>query len=302
MLSIDSRNIFFFSLCLLLSCCCCCCVGRHPREKRERSKILEKDDEKTDPRGWNARRAFRIEITTRDENKSVARVESENLRRELSLPNRRVRCRARARARAVEKIEKNDQGRSRRRKTKETFQTAFLKSAPLPHSRRCRNSPRSSLLRPARSRRNRRPRTRCRRPNRTRFLLLLLLLLLSHSFFLFFFCALRSAVVVSLPSPSFFLLLSFSFFWPIFRVYEIKFVSAGHFLRLLWLKKKRRKREFLSTLFHSLGKILLSQSGVRQKKIRELADAFCFLSRHHRRGAHSSCRAKQREAKKKRRC
>ena len=102
MLSIDSRNIFFFSLCLLLSCCCCCCccVGRHPREKRERSKILEKDDEKTDPRGWNARRAFRIEITTRDENKSVARVESENLRRELSLPNRRVRCRARARARA----------------------------------------------------------------------------------------------------------------------------------------------------------------------------------------------------------
>ena len=188
MLSIDSRNIFFFSLCLLLSCCCCCCcVGRHPREKRERSKILEKDDEKTDPRGWNARRAFRIEITTRDENKSVARVESENLRRELSLPNRRVRCRARARARAVEKIEKNDQGRSRRRKTKETFQTAFLKSAPLPHSRRCRNSPRSSLLRPARSRRNRRPRTRCRRPNRTRFLLLLLLLLLSHSFFLFYF-------------------------------------------------------------------------------------------------------------------
>ena len=100
MLSIDSRNIFFFSLCLLLSCCCCCCVGRHPREKRECSKILEKDDEKTDPRGWNARRAFRIEITTRDENKSVARVESENLRRELSLPNRRVRCRARARARA----------------------------------------------------------------------------------------------------------------------------------------------------------------------------------------------------------
>ena len=196
MLSIDSRNIFFFSLCLMLSCCCCCCcVGHHPREKRERSKILEKDDEKTDPRGWNARRAFRIEITTRDENKSVARVESENLRRELSLPNRRVRCRARARA--VEKIEKNDQGRSRRRKTKETFQTAFLKSAPLPHSRRCRNSPRSSLLRPARSRRNRRPRTRCRRPNRTRFLLLLLLLL-SHSFFLFFFCALRSAVVVSL--------------------------------------------------------------------------------------------------------
>ena len=226
MLSIDSRNIFFFSLCLLLSCCCCCCccccVGRHPREKRERSKILEKDDEKTDPRGWNARRAFRIEITTRDENKSVARVESENLRRELSLPNRRVRCRARARARAVEKIEKNDQGRSRRRKTKETFQTAFLKSAPLPHSRRCRNSPRSSLLRPARSRRNRRPRTRCRRPNRTRFLLLLLLLLLSHSFFLFFFCALRSAVVVSLsqvrPFSSSFRSL---FFLANFRVYEI---------------------------------------------------------------------------------
>jgi hypothetical protein len=69
------------------------------QERRERSKILEKDDEKTDPRGWNARRAFRIEITTRDENKSVARVESENLRRELSLPDRRVRCRARARAR-----------------------------------------------------------------------------------------------------------------------------------------------------------------------------------------------------------
>ena len=129
---------------------------------------------------------------------------------------------ARARARAVEKIEKNDQGRSRRRKTKETFQTAFLKSAPLPHSRRCRNSPRSSLLRPARSRRNRRPRTRCRRPNRTRFLLLLLLLLLSHSFFLFFFCALRSAVVVSLsqvrPFSSSFRSL---FFLANFRVYEI---------------------------------------------------------------------------------
>ena len=246
MLSIDSRNIFFFSLCLLLSCCCCCCcVGRHPREKRERSKILEKDDEKTDPRGWNARRAFRIEITTRDENKSVARVESENLRRELSLPNRRVRCRARARARAVEKIEKNDQGRSRRRKTKETFQTAFLKSAPLPHSRRCRNSPRSSLLRPARSRRNRRPRTRCRRPNRTRFLLLLLLLLLSHSFFLFFFCALRSAVVVSLsqvrPFSSSFRSL---FFLANFRVYEINSSLAGQFLRLLWLKKSREKESF----------------------------------------------------------
>ena len=131
-------------------------------------------------------------------------------------------ARARARARAVEKIEKNDQGRSRRRKTKETFQTAFLKSAPLPHSRRCRNSPRSSLLRPARSRRNRRPRTRCRRPNRTRFLLLLLLLLLSHSFFLFFFCALRSAVVVSLsqvrPFSSSFRSL---FFLANFRVYEI---------------------------------------------------------------------------------
>ena len=227
MLSIDSRNIFFFSLCLLLSCCCCCCVGRHPREKRERSKILEKDDEKTDPRGWNARRAFRIEITTRDENKSVARVESENLRRELSLPNRRVRCRARARARAVEKIEKNDQGRSRRRKTKETFQTAFLKSAPLPHSRRCRNSPRSSLLRPARSRRNRRPRTRCRRPNRTRFLLLLLLLL-SHSFFLFFLCPEEcgrrvSAKSVLFPPP--FVL----FFLPIFRVYEINSSLRGNF-------------------------------------------------------------------------
>ena len=209
-------------------------------EKKSVQKFW-KGRRKTDPRGWNARRAFRIEITTRDENKSVARVESENLRRELSLPNRRVRCRARA----VEKIEKNDQGRSRRRKTKETFQTAFLKSAPLPHSRRCRNSPRSSLLRPARSRRNRRPRTRCRRPNRTRFLLLLLLLLLSHSFFLFFFCALRSAVVVSLsqvrPFSSSFRSL---FFFGQFQGLRNQFVSfCGAIFETALAQKKQRKKE-----------------------------------------------------------
>ena len=178
---------------------------------------------------------------------------------------------ARARARAVEKIEKNDQGRSRRRKTKETFQTAFLKSAPLPHSRRCRNSPRSSLLRPARSRRNRRPRTRCRRPNRTRFLLLLLLLLLSHSFFLFFFCALRSAVVVSLsqvrPFSSSFRSL---FFWPISGFTKSIRLFCGAIFETALAQKKQRKREFLSTLFHSfLGKnTVVAKWGATKKNTR----------------------------------
>ena len=60
-------------------------------------KILEKDDEKTDPR-WNARRAFRIEITTRDENKRSSGGKRESATRAL-LPTVAFVVRARARAR-----------------------------------------------------------------------------------------------------------------------------------------------------------------------------------------------------------
>ena len=226
MLSIDSRNIFFFSLCLLLSCCCCCCccccVGRHPREKRERSKILEKDDEKTDPRGWNARRAFRIEITTRDENKSVARVESENLRRELSLPNRRVRCRARARARArLRKSKKTTKADLVVARQKRHFKPHFSK-AHLFHILVAVVTLHVRLFFALR--------VRVVIVVRERDVVVRTGLVSSffsssssfrtHSSY-FFLCPEECGRRVSKPSPSFFLLLSFSFFLANFRVYEI---------------------------------------------------------------------------------
>ena len=112
MLSIDSRNIFFFSLCLLLSCCCCCCVSRHPREKRAFKNF---------GKGRRKDRSERMERTTRfshrnhharRKQKRRSRGKRESATRALpSQPSRsvsRARARARARLRKSKKTTKAD--------------------------------------------------------------------------------------------------------------------------------------------------------------------------------------------------
>ena len=67
-------------------------------------------------------------------------------------------------------------------------------------------------------------------------------------------------------------------------------------------QKKAEKKRVFEYIISFIGKNTVVAKWGATKKNTRTRRRVCFLSRHHRRGAHSSCRAKQREAKKKRRC
>jgi hypothetical protein len=165
------------------------------RRKKEFLKIFDDDhnetdfDEKTDPRK-NGYVAYRPSGRTHEEREKEKHAPRDEASSRSSLVPSDIFSRACAslRARGFERRDKKKRPisplsfklKERKRKKKQKI-VLDVSSLPLSaNSRpRCRNSPRSSLLL-ARWCRYRRPRTRCRRPTRTRFLPL------CSFFFLFF--------------------------------------------------------------------------------------------------------------------